>query len=283
MPIDATRTARTTRLAAFLGSLLLVAGCAYDAPAPDDARALAEVQQAITEGATANDDHAVVALLKDGDIYCSGVIVTRFVVATAAHCVVPAPPTAILFGAAIGARGARVIDVRKAEAHPDYDEDSLENDIGVVGLVAPSPILPMPIRSAPLSEDFVGHPLRLVGFGATSAEGSAFRKRTGATSVLEVGAAAFRFEPMPPRPASATPAVRRSRGSETRRRRWSSGSRPPATPIARSTACTRESTATVASSRTLRRATRRPPSIRPYGTRAAPSSVASRSDPSLPR
>jgi secreted trypsin-like serine protease len=195
-------TAASSRRALLALPLLLgvaVAGCAdlADAPVDEAERAVATIEQAITDGENDNGDHAVVALLTEGKIYCTGVVVGRFVVATAAHCVAPTPPDAILFGASVGARAARTIAVRKAAAHPEYDEDSLENDIGVVGLAQPSPVDPLPFRSAPLDDSFVGHPIRLVGFGATSADGSSLRKRSGATSVLELDAAAFRFKPMP--------------------------------------------------------------------------------------
>lgn len=173
-------------------------GCAAPVAEGDEAeREVGTIAQAITGGERDSGDPSVVALLREGSIYCTGFVVARFVVATAAHCVSPTPPDAILFGASPDARGAKTIEVASSAVHPDYDEDALENDVAAVGLAERSPVAPLRIRTAPLDESFVGHPLRLVGFGASSALGASAHKRSGTTSILEIGASALRFKPMP--------------------------------------------------------------------------------------
>src|SRR5512135_2225628 len=84
--------------------ILACAGCAAhagDEPTED----VASTEQAITNGEDDDHDPAVVALLQNGQIFCSGVLITSHVVLTAAHCVDPTPPDQVLFGSKLGAKG----------------------------------------------------------------------------------------------------------------------------------------------------------------------------------
>jgi MYXO-CTERM domain-containing protein len=139
-----------------------------------------------------------VALLSNGKMYCTGVLVTPTVVATAAHCVLPSPPEQIYFGSRPGSKSGTLIAVSDTRAHPDFDEDTLQNDIAVVGLAARAPAAPLGVITKPLDASDRGRPLRVVGFGAPAAsEITDLRKRTGATTIDSIGDDDFRFHPSP--------------------------------------------------------------------------------------
>jgi V8-like Glu-specific endopeptidase len=186
-----------------LGLGLVVACGACAAPPEADASAtaaepIATTQQAITNGDDDDGDSAVVALLSDGKVFCTGVLLTTNVVATAAHCVSPTPPTQIYFGSDPSSKKGTFIAVASSRVHPDFDEDTLENDIAVVGLATTAPVAPLNVITRELDPSFIGRELRLVGFGATGPTQTAdLHKRTGTTSILSYTNDDFRFAPGP--------------------------------------------------------------------------------------
>lgn len=155
-------------------------------------------QQAIVNGDDDDGDPAVVALLAGGKVFCTGVLLTNNVVATAAHCVYPTPPEQVYFGKDPSTKKGTFIDVSGSSAHPDFDEDTLENDIGVVGLARKAPVAPLNVLTKDFAPSYVGKPIRLVGFGATAAdETDDLHKRTGTTTIQSFGDDDFRFKPNP--------------------------------------------------------------------------------------
>jgi MYXO-CTERM domain-containing protein len=155
-------------------------------------------QQAITNGEDDKADSAIVALLQGGKVYCTGVLVTPTVVATAAHCVAPSPPDQIYFGSDPSTKKGTFIDVASTSAHPEFDEDTLANDVGVVGLAQKAPVAPMAVLTKDMDASYVGRPIRLVGFGAPSPDRvGALHKRTGTTTIESFGNDDFRFQPGP--------------------------------------------------------------------------------------
>lgn len=186
-----------------LALALVVVGSACAAPADADVDAANEptgtTRQAITNGDDDDGDGAVVALLSDGKVFCTGVLVTTNVVATAAHCVSPTPPTQIYFGSnPSNKKKGTFIDVASSRVHPDFDEDTLENDIAVVGLATTAPVAPLPVITRDFDESFIGRDIRLIGFGATGPDQTAdLHKRTGTTSILSYTNDDFRFAPGP--------------------------------------------------------------------------------------
>jgi secreted trypsin-like serine protease len=156
-------------------------------------------QQAIVNGEDDDGDPAVVALLSEGKVFCTGVLLTNNVVATAAHCVYPTPPDQVYFGKDPSNEKKGVfIDVSGSSAHPDFDEDTLENDIGVVGLATKAPVAPLNVLTKDFAPSYIGKPIRLVGFGATSADETGdLHKRTGSTTIQSFGDDDFRFTPNP--------------------------------------------------------------------------------------
>ena len=156
-------------------------------------------QQAIVNGDDDDEDPAVVALLLNGSVYCTGVLLTNNVVATAAHCVSPTPPDQVYFGndPSVKKKGT-IIDVTTTRVHPDFDEDTLVNDIAVVGLAQTAPTAPMNIFAKEFDDSYIGLEIRLVGFGATGPDQTTkLRKHTGSTAITSYTNDDFRFRPAP--------------------------------------------------------------------------------------
>jgi secreted trypsin-like serine protease len=173
------------------------AACAAPVDASDEPT-IGSAQQAITNADDDDDDKAVVALLQGGKVYCTGVLVAKGVVATAAHCVTPSPPEQVYFGSKPSSKKGTFIAVSDSKIHPDFDEDTLANDIAVVGLASRAPVAPVPVLTKPFTDAFVGKAVRIVGFGAPAAgEENNLRKRSGETTIATFGDDDFRFKPGP--------------------------------------------------------------------------------------
>jgi secreted trypsin-like serine protease len=185
-------------------ALAILAACSACAAPLDSASAgetsetTGTTQQAIVDGEDDDGDKAVVALLQNGKVYCTGVLITNNVVATAAHCVTPSPPEQIYFGSDPTKKKGTTIAVTTTRFHPDFDEDSLENDVAVVGLAQAAPVAPLTVVTTEFDESFVGREIRLVGFGATGPDATNnLRKRSGTTAITSYTDDDFRFRPAP--------------------------------------------------------------------------------------
>lgn len=176
-------------------ALFAGAGCAADVEG-GEAEKVGTARSAITSGEDDTGDTAVVALLTKGDVHCTGFLVTKNVVVTAAHCLSPILPDEVFFGTRPGKKGT-TIKVKATLAHPDYDEDSLENDIGLVALESDGPAEPLVVRAAPFDQSFKGKPLRIVGFGATGSSEEGMRKREGSSIVASFASGTFRLKGTP--------------------------------------------------------------------------------------
>ena len=194
---------RETRLAALLLALVIFGGCAAPvsndgADSAGDAEKTGAVQQAITNGEDDDADPAVVALLLGGKVFCSGALVTGNVVVTAAHCVSPTPPDQVYFGSKPNPKRGTFIKVTESHAHPDFDADTLENDIALVVLETRAPVAPINVLTADFDSSYVGMSIRLVGYGATSgSDDGNLRKRTGNTKIKSFTDDDFRFVASP--------------------------------------------------------------------------------------
>jgi secreted trypsin-like serine protease len=190
----ADRLLGTTKMLGVTATLVACMGCTAEAGTEHTAR----TQQAITNGDDDDDDSAVVALLSGGKIFCTGVLVTPTVVLTAAHCVLPSAPEQVYFGAKPSSKKGRFIAVNGTLAHPEFDEDTLANDIAVVGLSEEATAAPLKVVRKDLDQSWIGREIRVVGFGAPSAaEIASLRKRTGVTTIESFTEDELRFKPSP--------------------------------------------------------------------------------------
>lgn len=121
---------------------------------------VAPARQAIVDGEPSFELAVVALLTADDRAYCSGSLVAPGLVLTAAHCLDHGVPTAVRVG-------DRTIAVRGHRIHPDYDARSLHADLAILRI--PDRETPsLSLRHEPLDAGWLGRPVRVIGFGATS-------------------------------------------------------------------------------------------------------------------
>jgi len=182
---------QSTRTQALSALLVLAAGCGDAA----DFGARAPVESAPIVNGTASPSVvnltalqrlAVGAVLtRDGRDWtntCTGTLITRDVVLTAAHCVVddngnPVSPADVAF--ALGDDAAQPRESANAQqihVHPGYDEDgmSAQNDVAILVLEGSlAGAEPLPINCHTLTQSaLVGRAVQNVGYGDTDTDGS---------------------------------------------------------------------------------------------------------------
>jgi hypothetical protein len=161
---------------------LQLAGCA-----PGGARLGAE-RSAIVGGFADPGDPGVVYLLDDQHGSCTAEIVSPHVAVTAAHCVLEGHAWTLSLGP--NAEGPSY-PVREAHANPGYVANGdASHDNAVLVLSSPVPVPPLVINRRPLTPDLVGRPVRIIGYGLTSARANdADHKRQASTPLLAIDTA----------------------------------------------------------------------------------------------
>jgi secreted trypsin-like serine protease len=149
----------------------------------------------IVGGATFTRLPAVGALLYDGQFYCSGTLIGKREVVTAAHCVRGFDASRIAF--AIGPsvnKPEYVFRAARAAAHPSFSPSRLVDDIGIVVLADDAPVDPMPVL-ADMDDSFVGEHLLFVGYGVDDGvtHSGAGTKRAVSIEIADVFPWAFRY------------------------------------------------------------------------------------------
>jgi hypothetical protein len=157
--------------------------------APDaEGTAPASTASAITLGQPDPGDLGVVALVTRGQSFCTGTLIARRVVLTAAHCLDATAPEEVFFGRVPTAPidGEVSVPIMVARVHPYYDPITLAHDVALLLLRADAPAGAMP--STPLDgnidRDLAGARIRLVGFGGGS-------KQMGEARLGDVGDLSF--------------------------------------------------------------------------------------------
>lgn len=174
------------------------AGCDAEA---DDADALREegvasVASAIVGGQPTTDYAAVGALTRRGSSFCTGTLVAKRLVVTAAHCLQGLGASNVRFALGPTASAPRAeLDVARVVPHLGFDAQRLTNDIGALVLSEDAPAAPIPINGA-MSSSWVGRALTFVGYGVTSGFGGhgSGVKREVDIAVSEVGPTQFAYE-----------------------------------------------------------------------------------------
>lgn len=161
--------------------------------------ARAPVQPEVIGGTTAPPGSypAMVALLfaQEADnaraFYCGGTLISSRHVLTAAHCVdfLPLAEVAVLVGTQSLATGGQRFAAADVAIHPQWNPDLVVNDVAVLTLQSDvTGITPMRFIAGESAEDrfaAVGAPVRVAGWGDTSASGASSTELQHAAMAVE--------------------------------------------------------------------------------------------------
>ena len=184
-------------------TLVMVNVAAFGAGCQAGSETLGSAEQAIVNGA-ASDDEAVVALVYHGKQFCTGTVVGRRTIVTAAHCLppnidVPLFGIEVYFGSDIGSSEGVTLRVADGLANPSWSADVVAGDIGVLALSQDAPVTPMPMAYLDVTAaGMLGTDARAVGFGITAAEGDGNgTRRTGMLTVDRFDSSSIYLNPGP--------------------------------------------------------------------------------------
>ncbi|WP_081431709.1 S1 family peptidase [Nitrobacter winogradskyi] len=117
--------------------------------------------------------NAVVTIVGSQGNSCTGTLIARDIILTAAHCIAPGVATKMVD---YGSQPPRLLDIRRAAVHPQFNPQSVlahraTADVGLLQLAAPLAVQPVRIGGA-LMPINVGQRLTVVGMGvATPGDG----------------------------------------------------------------------------------------------------------------
>ncbi|MCP4447702.1 MAG: trypsin-like serine protease [Myxococcales bacterium] len=198
-----TDSARTiSSIAALLVAAAASVGC-------QDGSELGDVEveqqtQAIVNGDLSMNDDQVVALVYNNKQFCTGTVVSKRTVVTAAHCLpphvnVPLFGIEVFFGSDVASGNGTKLRVVDGLTNPSWNVDVVAGDVGILAISDDAPVEPMPMAYLDVSvTGMVGADARAVGFGVTEADGDGNGlRRTGMLIVDRYDASSLFLNPGP--------------------------------------------------------------------------------------
>lgn len=152
----------------------------------------------IVNGSPTTEYSAVIAILHQSIPRCTGTLVTKRVVVTAAHCLTAARLMSVYIGNGKDVERGVTIKVSDARRFPGYDPETLENDIALLLLEREAPVTPLPIFAGLWEDSFIGRTVNVVGFGSTGpGTHGGHIKRLGTTRLESYDDTSLTFLPSP--------------------------------------------------------------------------------------
>ncbi len=151
-------------------------------------------------GGSIDNGHPSVVLIYNSYLgfVCTGSVVDDYVVLTAAHCVDDSNENhyQVAGGTDPFNDADWVVDVAEVAEHPDYDDSTLEHDVGIIVLQESPPVTPLAWQKTVNNSVYAeGTSFTAVGYGVTSESGSddSGIKRTVQLTITDVGYDAFLY------------------------------------------------------------------------------------------
>ncbi len=183
---------------------VLLAAVASVAACQDGSDEVGVASQAIVNGDLSLSDSQVVALVYQGKQFCSGTVVGKRTVVTAAHCLppnidLPLNGIEVFFGSDVASGDGSKLRIVDALANPAWNLDVVAGDVGVLALAEDAPVAAMPMAYLDVTAaGMLGGEARAVGFGITSAEGDGNgTRRTGMVKIDRYDSSSIYMRPGP--------------------------------------------------------------------------------------
>lgn len=146
---------------------LAASGCGSTSDGETGESDIDSSQDAIVGGIATSSYSFVVAVGNAQGAFCSGTVVSRRTVVTAAHCV--GNITRVFFGSR-ASRPVAITSVVREIAHPGYNPNTMRNDVAVLELATDAPVQPAPLLREALTNTsaWVGPDFTFVGYGITN-------------------------------------------------------------------------------------------------------------------